>query len=65
MSVDVELTENVFEMLEEVANARDMPVATLVDDILREWLEGNHESYVEPDEPEEEPNEDEDDYPDD
>lgn len=64
MTADIEVSDGVFAQLEEVADAMDTPVATLVDKILRRWLKKNYEDYVEEEEPEEESNGDEDDFQD-
>lgn len=55
-----EVSKSIYAQLEEVADIMDMPVSSLLDDILHRWVEEDYESIVEG-ESDEEPGDDEDD----
>lgn len=42
-----EISKGIYAQLEEVADIMDMPVSSLLDDILRRWVEEDYESIVE------------------
>lgn len=43
MTEAVEVSESVYERLEEAADALDMTTAALADDVLRRWLEKSYD----------------------
>lgn len=54
MAYEIELAQSVYERLEKVADELDMPVASLLDDIVRAWLKKDHKRTMEDDSEDEE-----------
>jgi len=46
MPVDIEIRDNTWDMLDDVAGARDTTVSALADRILSRWLEKHYESIM-------------------
>jgi len=46
MPVDIEIRDNTWDMLDDVATARDTTVSALADRILSRWLEKHYESIM-------------------
>jgi predicted DNA-binding ribbon-helix-helix protein len=47
MGIEIEIRKSLYEKLEEICELRDETVASLVDEILSEWMDENYEAITE------------------